>query len=211
MKIFPDFSLEKKLWSENFDVIGIDEVGRGAFAGPVVVGGVVFPSDLSLENKKYLLSCGINDSKKLTAQKRESLSQIIKQTCWAYYISFVSVNFINKEGIGNATFLGMRQVAQKLLEKVKNPYLLIDALEIPDAAFAQKGVVKGDTLSISIASASIIAKVERDKFMTKLSSKVPHYGFERNKGYGTKYHRDIIRKIGLSNIHRVDFCKKTIA
>lgn len=203
---------EIPLWKKGFTVIGIDEVGRGAFAGPVCVGGVVFPQSLNSKKKEYLLSLGINDSKKLSPKKRESLARIIKEECLDYSVSFIDVSTINKVGIGKATFMAMENVAKTINYKLKttNSFLLIDAFEIPGVLFPQEGIVRGDSLSISIAAASIIAKVERDKLMVELGLKFPNYGFEKHKGYGTLYHREAIKKHGQTEHHRKDFCKKTI-
>lgn len=204
----PDFSFEEPLWKKGFSVIGIDEVGRGAFAGPVGVGGVVFSPNLSSKEKKFLLSLGINDSKKLSKKKREELSVVIKDLAACYSISFVPVEIINDIGVGKATFLGMNNVFAMLKKHIQNPYLLIDAFEIPNLSKdIQKGIIRGDSLSISIAAASIIAKVERDRLMEKLSGKFPSYMWESNKGYGTLKHRMVISELGLSSQHRVEFCR----
>lgn len=200
----PDFSYENCLWKEGYAVIGIDEVGRGAFAGSVGVGAVMFPQNLKPKDKKYLLSLGINDSKKLSPKKRSELSYVLKQLC-TYELAFIDVLTINKIGIGKATTLGMQKVAEKISKNTLNPYLLIDAFKIPGFD-NQQGIIRGDCLSISIAAASIIAKVERDALMVGLSLQYKKYGFERNKGYGTKFHRDNIYKFGLSNQHRTVFC-----
>lgn len=205
----PDLAFEEKLWKEKFQVIGIDEVGRGAFAGPLTVCGAIFNSDMTLEDKKYLLSLGINDSKKLSPKKRLELSEILKQVC-KYEMSFINVETINKIGIGRATFLGMTQVYEKLKSKVKNPHLLIDAFEIPGLNIPQSGIKFGDSLSLSIASASILAKVERDKLMETLSIKFANYGWEKNKGYGTLHHRRAISRLGLTSFHRVQFCASSL-
>jgi len=220
MKTLPDFAFETLYWENGFTVIGIDEVGRGAFAGPVTVAGVVFSPSLNRKQLNYLLSLGINDSKKLTPKKRESLAKVIKKECLHYSISFIDVSIINKIGIGEATFLGMEQVVKSINYKLKtkNCFLLIDAYEIPTEnpavakalAGKQKGIIRGDSLSISIASASIIAKVARDEFMVELGLKNPQYGFEKHKGYGTVLHRENILRYGMLPHHRKDFCKKTI-
>ncbi len=204
---FPNFAYEDPLISEGFVPVGIDEVGRGAFAGPVGIGGVVFPK-LSEKDKKELLELGINDSKKLTPKKRLELSIILKQIC-LFEVSFINVETINKIGIGNATFLGMQEVARKLLKRVEKPFFLVDAFTIPKVA-NQKGIIRGDSLSISIASASIIAKVERDVLMENLAKIYPNYGFEHHKGYGTSVHRKNIKKYGASCEHRVAFCSRTL-
>lgn len=202
----PDFTFEEKYWERGFSVIGIDEVGRGAFAGPVTVAGVSF-NPLKIYKLKDL---GINDSKKLTSKKREYLSQKIKELADFFHISFIDVTVINEIGIGKATFLGMKDVASKVTLKFKTPFLLIDAFEIPNEIIPQKGIIRGDSLSISIAAASIIAKVERDELMKSLASDYPLYGFDKHKGYGTKFHRNLIKSNGLSEQHRIEFCRKTI-
>lgn len=214
---FPDFSFEKRLIDDGYMPVGIDEVGRGAFAGPVGVGGVVFDPKLTKKDKEYLLSLGINDSKKLSPKKREYLAEIIKEKCLSYNISFINVETINKIGIGKATYMGMQQVANNLKFKISNLklktqelFVLVDGFEIPALKIAQKGLVRGDSLSISIAAASIIAKVERDLLMDKLGADFPEYGFQAHKGYGTVKHRQAITSFGVSNNHRTDFCKKTV-
>lgn len=208
----PDFKFEEPLWKDGFTVIGIDEVGRGAFAGPVAVGGVVFDPSLNSAKKEYLLSLGIADSKKLTPKKRESLSEIIKKECSEFSVCFIDVPIINEVGIGKATFMAMENVARELFGKTQNPFLLIDAFEIPNISKnKQKGIIYGDNLSISIAAASIIAKVTRDKLMEDLSLKFPQYGFDKHKGYGTAFHRNAIREYGVSKNHRLEFCKKTLS
>lgn len=206
MKIFPDFTYEKELWDQQHTVIGIDEVGRGAFAGPVGVGGVVFRPNLTSDELDSLLSLGINDSKKLTAKKRQELSLKIKKLAYAYHIALIPVEVINEIGVGKATFLGMAEVAKKLSSKVTNPYLLIDAFEIPGFT-NQKGIIRGDCLSISIAAASIIAKVERDMLMDKLGASFPKYGFAKHKGYGTLFHRQALQEFGSCMHHRNDFVR----
>lgn len=205
---FPNFELETKLWQKDFSIIGIDEVGRGAFAGPVTVGGVVFNPKLNNTDREYILSFGINDSKKLSSKKREFLSTLIYENAIFYNLIFIDVATINKIGIGKATFLGMRKVVKNLSQKISNPYVLVDAFTIPDVALPQKGIIHGDSLSISIAAASIIAKTKRDSLMQDLSKDFEKYGWEDNKGYGTLKHRQAISEFGLTKHHRIDFCKK---
>lgn len=209
MSHLPDFSFEEPLWKKGHTIIGIDEVGRGAFAGPVGIGGVAFSAKMSNSSIKMLLKLGINDSKKLSRKRREELSLEIKELAQSYFISFIDVDVINKVGIGEATQLGMIEVSNELIKKVSNPYLLIDAVSI-SSDLPQMGIIHGDCLSISIAAASIIAKVERDRLMEKLSFKYPVYGFDKNKGYGTVYHRTSIKSYGLSGHHRSEFCRKTL-
>ena len=207
MKNFPDFSIEKIYWEKGFETVGIDEVGRGAFAGPVTVAGVVFKSNL----KNKLLGLGINDSKKLSPAKRGYLFSKIKEMASFFHISFTEVPIINNIGIGKATFLGMKEVADTLSKKITKPFFLIDAFEIPNSIYLQKGIIRGDSLSISIAAASIIAKVARDELMVELSKNFPLYGFDKHKGYGTLFHRTIISRNGISQEHRTEFCRKTLA
>lgn len=209
-KALPDFSFEKLYWQKGYSVIGIDEVGRGAFAGPVGVGGVMFDEKLVQKQTDYLLSLGINDSKKLSVKKREYLAEIIKELAYAYHIALVDVSVVNEIGVGKATFQGMKEVAHTLSKIAVRPFLLIDAFEIPDMQHNQRGIVRGDSLSISIAAASIIAKVERDKVMCALAKEFPEYGFEKHKGYGTITHRSTISHLGMSKYHRLDFCKNTL-
>lgn len=185
---------ETKLWQKGFSLVcGIDEVGRGSFAGPVVVGAVIF--------KDSKIPEGINDSKLLKPLIREKLSEEIKKiSYWA--ISEISVRFINKLGIAKATQMAFRKVV-----KILSPdYILIDAFYIKHLnRKKQKAIVKGDQKCASIAAASIIAKVYRDKLMKKLSKKYPKYGFAKHKGYGTKRHQEAIKKHGLCKIHRKSF------
>lgn len=201
---YPDFSFERPLWKNGFTVAGIDEAGRGAFAGPLSVGGVALSPQFELE----LGGMGINDSKLLSAQKRESLFDEITKYSQAWHVEFIPVEVINSIGIGKATFLGMRKVAEKITEKFNNSFMLVDAFTIPHIK-NQKGIIHGDRISISIAAASILAKVTRDRHMVELAKGFPIYGFEKHKGYGTKLHRQVIAASGLSVHHRIQFCKKS--
>lgn len=197
-KVFATLDLEKSLWINGFELVcGLDEVGRGCFAGPVVVGAVVFPANVDLPK-------GIADSKMLTAKQRQALVSQIKQTALYWSIAEIGVALINKMGIGKATQTGFRK-ALKLLPQDPE-FVLIDAFFIKHLnSSKQKAVKNGDTLSASIAAASIIAKVYRDELMTKLSPKYPEFGFAKNKGYGTLEHRQAIAKFGLCDLHRKSF------
>lgn len=190
--------LEKKLWKSGYHYIaGLDEVGRGCFAGPVVVGAVIFSSSIKLPE-------GIADSKLLKPKVREKLSEAIKEEALAWSISEISVANINKVGIGKATQMGFRK-AIKLLEKSPD-FILIDAFYVKHLnRKRQRPVQDGDKICASISAASIIAKVHRDKLMKKLAKKYPKYGFSKHKGYGTKQHQEAIRKYGLTRIHRKSF------
>lgn len=192
------FDIESQLWNSGKSLIcGIDEVGRGCFAGPLVVGAVIFSKNSSLIE-------GVADSKLLTPSKREQLAIRIKNEalCWA--IAEVSVPIINKEGIGRATQIAFRKVVKNLN---KNPdFVLIDAFYIKQyRRDKQRAIKDGDKLCASIAAASIIAKVHRDALMGKLHKKYPQYGFSKHKGYGTKLHQEALKKHGLSRIHRKSF------
>jgi ribonuclease HII len=196
--ILPTLQLEKKLWNTGYHYIaGLDEVGRGSFAGPVVVGAVVFP-------KNFQLIDGNADSKLLKPRQREKLAEIIKKSAFSWSIAEISVTDINKVGIGKATQMAFRK-AIKLLDKSPD-FILIDAFYVKHLARKKQRPVKdGDKICASISAASIIAKVYRDKLMKKLAGKYPQYGLAKNKGYGTKAHQEAIKKYGLSRIHRKSF------
>ena len=203
----PSFEEEIKLWSSNIDfVIGIDEVGRGAFAGPIVAAGVIF--DKAVKEK---LLCDINDSKQVKPLMRRKCAEIIKENSLFWTVESIDIDFINTHGIGKANSAVFRKVIKSLLLKVgrnTNYYVLIDGFHkkyLPGGINRQKGIVKGDQKSLSIASASILAKVHRDGLMKKISKNYPEYKFGRNKGYGTEYHKNALRKFGLSDIHRRSF------
>ncbi len=193
----PTFKEEQFLWQQGLQhIAGVDEVGRGCFAGPVVAAAVILPQSFT--------STEVNDSKKLSAQKREELSEIIKQNALAYSIAEISVAVINEVGIGKATQQAFVNAIGNL--KIKPDHILIDAFYIENLSrHNQKPIVHGDGLSISIAAASIIAKVYRDELMQKLHEQYTHYDFFTNKGYGTKKHREAIRQFGLSDLHRTSF------
>ena len=233
--MLPDFEFEKKLHKQGYKLIGgVDEVGRGCFAGPVAAGCVVFGKNTIYDVQGPSLHVGrkilINDSKKLSSKQRELADKWIRENALAFGIGTASVTQINKLGIKKATEIAFRKAivsANNCLQTtdyrllsdkkavVRRPlavdYLLIDAFYIPYVKGLrrknQKAIIKGDTKSISIAAASIIAKVYRDKLMTSLNkkSKYKKYNWAKNKGYGTKEHREIIRKHGISRLHRKQF------
>ncbi|OGE64536.1 ribonuclease HII [Candidatus Daviesbacteria bacterium RIFCSPLOWO2_02_FULL_36_8] len=196
--VYPTLKIEESLWSSGYSLVcGIDEVGRGSFAGPVCVGAVIFPKNCELLN-------GVADSKLLKPKERERLDKLIKISAISWFISEINVSVINKVGIGKATQIAFRK-AVKSLDK-KPDFVLIDAFYIKHLnRKRQKAVKEGDSICASISAASIIAKVYRDKLMEKLSKKYPKYGFSKHKGYGTKLHQDMIKKYGLSRIHRKSF------
>lgn len=202
-----DLSTEKSLWKKGYwCVAGCDEVGRGSFAGPVVAGCVVFGQNSKIQETNPK----INDSKKLTQRQRDVANKWIKKNAQAWGIGSASVTFINKDGIAKATNQAFRLAIKDAVNRgnLKIDYLLIDAFYIPYVRGLrrrnQKAIIGGDSKSISIAAASIVAKVYRDSLMTKLSKnrKYKKYGWERNKGYGTIEHREAIQKYGISRLHR---------
>lgn len=178
-------------------IAGIDEVGRGPLAGPVITCAVVLPKGYS---RMY-----INDSKKLTAAKREELSEKIKEEAVAYCICGREPEVIDKDNILNATLMAMRDSVLGL--KVRPKILLNDAVIIPDVNIEQEKIIHGDARSISIAAASIVAKVYRDALMCEYDKIYPQYGFAKNAGYGTKEHIEAIKKYGPCPIHRKSFIR----
>ncbi|MCL4366349.1 ribonuclease HII [Patescibacteria group bacterium] len=196
--ITPTFQIEKKLWDLGYSMVcGLDEVGRGCFAGPVVVGAVIFPKDVVLPE-------GIADSKLLKPKTRERLAEEIKRIAVTWSVAEISVSVINKVGIGKATQMAFRK-SLKLLSKPPD-FVLIDAFYIKHLnRKRQRPIKNGDKICASISAASIIAKVYRDKLMKKLHNKYPRYGFAKHKGYGTKQHQEAIKKYGLTRIHRKSF------
>jgi len=175
------------------NVAGTDEVGRGPLAGPLVCAAVILNPTLPIE--------GLNDSKKLSETKREILSELIKEKALAYSIVYIDEKTIDEVNIYQASKLGMLKAIQQL--SVKPDMILSDAMPLGDVP--HEAIIKGDALSASIAAASIIAKVERDQFMVKLSARYPQYGFEKHKGYPTKMHLEMIQKYGIVEIHRKSY------
>lgn len=196
----PDLTYEKHLWSTCHYVAGLDEAGRGALAGPVCVGAVILPKEDSLIE---ILS-GVHDSKLLNPQKRNRLSLQIKETALAWGIGFSTAEEIDKLGIVPAT----RLAASRAIESMYfiPDFLLTDfRLELPELDIPQTAIVKGDQKSLSIASASILAKTFRDEMMSNLEEQFSEYQFSRHKGYGTLLHRKKIKQFGHSPLHRKTF------
>lgn len=181
-------------------VCGVDEAGRGPLAGPVYAAAVILKENEAIE--------GINDSKKLSAKKREKLFEIITQKAISYNISFVDEKLIDEINILQSTHLAMKQAIEGL--EIKPDIVLIDGNSAPNIDIKTKTIVKGDAKSASIAAASILAKVARDKYMLEISKIYPQYSFEKHKGYGTKLHRENILKYGPCEIHRETFLKKIL-
>lgn len=176
-------------------ICGIDEVGRGPFAGPVVAGAVILPADSGL--------LYINDSKKLSEKKREELYEKIMEEAISVGIGCIGPQRIDEINILQATYEAMRQAVGQLT--VEPDLLLNDAVVIPGLDMEQIPIIKGDTKSISIGAASIVAKVTRDRMMEQYESLFPEYGFSSNKGYGTQSHIEAIKKYGMTPIHRRSF------
>lgn len=181
-----------------FSVIcGIDEAGRGPLAGDVYAAAVIFDDDTVIE--------GINDSKKLTEKKREKLFDEIISRAKAYCIATASVQEIEELNILNAAMLAMKRAYEGL--GIDVDLALIDGNRTPDLSCRSEAVVKGDAMSQSIAAASILAKVARDRYMLELDEKYPQYQFSKHKGYGTKLHYEMLKKHGISEAHRPSFLK----
>lgn len=202
MRKIPSFDIEQELLTKNYDLVfGMDEVGRGSFAGPLVASAVCFKEELSNDWFKEL-----NDSKLLTAQKREQLSKLILKNAKCF-TEIIEVETINKIGIGKCNKLVFERLIKKIISEheEKNIHFLIDGRKQKISRKNLQFIVKGDSKVISIAAASIVAKVYRDKLMKNLGKIYRGYNFAKNKGYGTKFHQEAIKKLGLCEIHRKSF------
>ena len=193
----PLYAFDAEVRSQYGCFAGVDEAGRGPLCGPVCVAACI----LDPENPVY----GINDSKKLTEKKREALYDVIKETAVSYGIAFASEKEIDEMNILNATFLAMKRAVEKL--GVKPDLALIDGNQKPHTGINEVTVIKGDGKSMSIAAASVLAKVTRDRYMIELDKKYPQYEFRKHKGYGTKLHYEKILEYGISDVHRKTFLK----
>ena len=193
---------EKGYTSQGFKMIcGVDEAGRGPLAGPVCAAAVIFPEGLIID--------GVNDSKKLSEKKREKLCDKIKEEALSYSIAYASVEEIEKLNILNAAMLAMKRAVEGL--DIEPDMILVDGNKEPDIEDIDcTAIIKGDALSHSIAAASILAKVSRDRLMNEMAKKYPEYGFDKHKGYGTKLHREKILEHGICEIHRPSFLKKLL-
>ena len=188
-------SFELPYWEKGQFVIGLDEAGRGPIAGPVVVAGVVFPIGYTHE--------GIYDSKKLSEKKRNELFEVIKKDALAYVIRIVDRKEIDASNIYKVTQEAMQSCVDKINVEIHG--VLSDAMPLPNCKYPVDSLVKGDQLSISIAAASICAKVTRDKIMQEYDRVYPGYDFSSHKGYGTKKHIEALHTLGVSPIHRTTF------
>ena len=197
-KSAPSYELEEARYAEGFRrICGIDEAGRGPLAGPVFAAAVVLKPGTEIP--------GLNDSKKLTEKKREALFDVILELADDYCVASATEQEIDEKNILQATFLAMRRACDGLREA---PDLaLVDGNRKPGLPLAEETVVKGDATSMSIAAASILAKVSRDRYMLRMAELFPEYRFEKHKGYGTKLHYEMLQKYGVSEIHRKSFLK----
>ncbi|OGY16687.1 MAG: ribonuclease HII [Candidatus Chisholmbacteria bacterium RIFCSPHIGHO2_01_FULL_49_18] len=204
----PTLRYEKRLWEKGYTrIAGVDEVGRGAFAGPIVSAAVVFPK---MHRKIHSLH-DVRDSKLLSAKKRELLAPKLRKMSLQWSVGSASTSEINNYGIVKATFTAMRRALKKLKHV---EYVLIDAFYIPYlrglSRKRQLAIVKGDARCFSIAAASILAKVHRDRLMVELGNQFPQYHLDRHKGYGTLLHRQALKKFGAQSFHRKIFISKYI-
>lgn len=199
------FEKENSLFTKGFAIVaGVDEAGRGPLAGPVVAAAVSLRADFLANPEKLEKLKTVNDSKKLTAKKREELFEIIKTECFEIGVGICDHATIDRINVLQATFLAMKIAVGQL--KTKPDHLLIDGqFIIPNSSFSQEAVIDGDALVFSIAAASIIAKVARDRIMDEYDKKYPNYGFAKHAGYGTKLHMEALAKYGACPIHRKTF------
>ncbi|MBR3767602.1 MAG: ribonuclease HII [Clostridia bacterium] len=192
------YEYENQLKEQGYKIVcGIDEAGRGPLAGPVFAAAVILPDDLD--------DLGINDSKKLSEKKRDALFDIIKEKALAFSVASASEKEIDEINILNATFLAMKRAVEGL--SVKPDIALVDGNRKPNTGIEEMTLVKGDSKSISIAAASILAKVSRDRYLLELHEKYPEYQFKKHKGYPTALHYEMIKEHGISPVHRLSFLK----
>ena len=190
---------ENEAFDNGFNcVCGVDEAGRGPLAGPVCAAAVILPKGCIIE--------GLNDSKKLSEKRREQLFDVITKKAVAYSIAMASEKEIDEINILQATFLAMRRAVESL--EIKPDLVIVDGNRDPLLGIKTMTLVKGDALCESVAAASVLAKVTRDRYMLDMCEKYPEYQFQKHKGYGTKLHYEMIEKYGISDIHRKTFLKK---
>lgn len=193
-----DFEFEKKAAEKGYKAVcGVDEAGRGPLAGPVFAAAVILPRDCVIE--------GLNDSKKLSEKKRDLLFDIIKEKAISWSVASVDEKTIDEINILQATYQAMKKAVEGL--SVAADYALIDGNRMPPLQIDGETIVKGDSRSPSVAAASILAKVSRDRFMLELDKKYPQYQFSKHKGYGTKLHYEMLEQHGISDCHRLSFLK----
>ena len=198
----PDYEFEKAAVNSGFSCIcGVDEAGRGPLAGPVCAAAVILPEGAVIE--------GLDDSKKLTDKKRERLYDVIKETAVAYSVAYGTLEEIETVNILEATYLAMNRAIEGL--NLKPDFALIDGNRVPRGIkIPCETIVKGDSKSMSVAAASVLAKVTRDRLMLEYDKKYPEYNFKKHKGYGTKEHTELIKQYGPCEIHRLSFLKNIL-
>ncbi len=196
-----DYSYEIQAHNEGFSVVcGVDEAGRGPLAGPVFAGAVILPENYTHEI--------LNDSKKLSEKKRDLVYDDIIKDAVSWSVGIATEKEIDEKNILNATFLAMKRAVEGL--NIKPDLAFIDGNRYPNTGVKEVTIVKGDSKCMSVAAASIIAKVSRDRFMLQMAEKYPQYQFEKHKGYGTKLHYEMIKQFGVSEIHRRTFLKNIL-
>lgn len=196
-----DYSYEIQAHNEGYTVVcGVDEAGRGPLAGPVFAGAVILPENYTHEI--------LNDSKKLSEKKRDMVYDDIIKDAIAWSVGVATEKEIDEINILNATFLAMKRAVEGL--EIKPELAFIDGNRYPNTGVKEITIVKGDSKCMSVAAASIIAKVSRDRFMLQMAEKYPQYQFEKHKGYGTKLHYEMIEQFGVSEIHRRTFLKSIL-
>ncbi len=196
-----DYGFEQSALNKGYkSVCGIDEAGRGPLAGPVYAAAVILPIGAEID--------GLNDSKKLSEKKREELFDIINEIAISVSVGIATEKEIDEINILQATFLAMKRAIEGL--EIPADYAIIDGNRAPELEIPSETVIKGDGKVMSVAAASIIAKVSRDRFMLKMAEEYPEYQFEKHKGYGTRLHYEMIEKYGVSPIHRRSFLKKLL-
>ena len=198
----PDYELENAALKGGFlNICGVDEAGRGPLAGPVCAAAVILPYGTEIE--------GLNDSKKLSEKKREQLFSVITEKAVSFCVAYGTLEEIENINILNATFAAMNRAIEGL--SVKADFALVDGNQVPKGIkIPCQTAFKGDSKSISIAAASILAKVSRDRLMLEYDEKYPEYNFKKHKGYGTKEHTELIKQYGPCEIHRLSFLKKIL-
>ena len=196
-----DFGYEISAKLKGFSAVcGVDEAGRGPLAGPVFAAAVILPENCEIE--------GLNDSKKISEKKRDALFDVIKEKAVSWSVASVDEKIIDEINILQATYLAMCKAVEGL--DIPADYALIDGNRMPPLDIDGETIIKGDANSPSIAAASILAKVSRDRFMLELAEKYPQYQFEKHKGYGTKLHYEMLTEHGISDCHRMSFLKSFI-
>ncbi|MDD4271251.1 MAG: ribonuclease HII [Patescibacteria group bacterium] len=198
-----DLTEEKKLFSQGYKIIGaLDEAGRGPLAGPVVAACVIFNANISINNDLIK----VNDSKKLSEKTREDLFELIRKNFLEVGVGICDHKTIDRINILQATFLAMKKAISSV--KIKPDFIIIDgSANLPNYSTPQQAYIKGDERLFTVAAASIIAKVTRDRIMREMDKLYPDYGFSRHKGYGTKFHLEKLRQYGPCAIHRLSFNK----